>query len=414
MPLSPNMNLPIPVPSQTGGPQYALDEQSCFQQIDSHNHTPGQGSLIPLNALSVNQDLSMGGFSVTNLKSLQLNNQLISPGPSSLYMLGNNLYFSDGTGAFNVQITSGNAVAVSGAVGFSGLPSGTASAAYLSLLGTFRFQSATNTAATLDVGPIKTRNTLASSNAVTINAPNPLPADYSITLPASTPGSNKILQMGATGAIYNTLDVDNSTLQIAGNSIQVANAGITQTQLANNSVGTNQIIDGSVTSSKLSGAIAPVNRTPTVRTEISFPYQTPTYPSYWQLNTGVTTQTNLIYTIPYTPSRTNVNLLTLFSYNGSSGFLYWAGWNPGGPGPQGGYLTTCYMQAIFQNANITTTLLTVAGGSSGVSNCSRIVPITDTAPGNIYLYFTNYGGSGSQTKYSMFTSNFIFNCVELN
>lgn len=262
MPLSPNMNLPIPVPSQTGGPQYALDEQSCFQQIDSHNHSPGQGSLIPLNAINVNQDLSMSGYSVTALKSLQLNNQVISPGSSSLYMLGNDLYFADGTGAFNVQITSGNAVAVSGAVGFSGLPSGTASAAYLSFTGTFRFQSATNTGATLDVGPIKTRNTLASSNAITINAPNPLPADYSIILPASAPASNKILQMGATGAIYNNLDVDNSTLQIAGNNIQVANGGITQTQLANNSVGSNQIIDDSVVTSKILDAnVTPAKRT---------------------------------------------------------------------------------------------------------------------------------------------------------
>lgn len=254
MPLSPNMNLPIPVPSQTGGPQYALDEQSCFQQIDSHNHTPGQGSLIPLNGLNINQNLDMNNFSVTNLKSLQLNNQAISPGSSSLYMLGNDLYFSDGTGAFNVQITSGNSVAVSGAVGFSGLPSGTASAAYISVLGDFRFQSATNTAANLDVGPIKLRNTTASSNAITLSAPAPLPADYSLTLPSALPASTKIMQLASTGIISATLDADNSTIEISGNNIQVKSGGITQTQLANNSVGTNQIIDGSVTQAKLSVA----------------------------------------------------------------------------------------------------------------------------------------------------------------
>lgn len=199
MPLSPNMNLPIPVPSQTGGPQYALDEQSCFQQLDSHNHTPGQGVQIPVNALDINQNLSMGGLSVTDLKSVKFENQSISPGSSSLYMLGNDLYWSDGTGAFNVQITSGNAVAVSGAVGFSGLPSGTASAAYLSFTGTFRFQSATNTGATLDVGPIKTRNTTASSNAVTITPPNPLPADYTLTLPNALPAGNSFIQSDNAG-----------------------------------------------------------------------------------------------------------------------------------------------------------------------------------------------------------------------
>ena len=187
------MNLPIPVPSQTGGPQYALDEQSCFQQIDSHNHTPGQGIAIPLNALSINQNLDMSALSVTNLKSISFLNQAISPGSSSLYMLGNDLYWTDGSGAFNVQITSGNSVAVSGAVGFSGLPSGTASAAYLSLTGTFRFQSATNTGATLDVGPIKLRNTTVSSNAVTLTPPNPLPSNYSLTLPNALPASDSFV-----------------------------------------------------------------------------------------------------------------------------------------------------------------------------------------------------------------------------
>jgi hypothetical protein len=103
---SPNMNLPIPVPSQTGGPQYAQNEVSCFNQIDSHNHTAGQGVPIPINGINVNQNLSMNGLSVTDLKSTKFLNQAISPGSSSLYMLGNDLYWSDGTGAFNVQITS--------------------------------------------------------------------------------------------------------------------------------------------------------------------------------------------------------------------------------------------------------------------------------------------------------------------
>jgi len=198
---SPNMNLPIPVPSQTGGPQYAQDEVSCFNQIDGHNHTPGQGALVPLNGLNVNQNFNMNSLTVTNLKSIQLLNQAVSPGSSSLYMLGNNLYWTDGTGAYNVQITSGNAVAVSGAVGFSGLPSGTASAAYISGSGTFRFQSATNTGATLDIGPLKTRNTTASSNAVTITPPNPLPADYTLTLPSALPANTSFVQASNTGAL---------------------------------------------------------------------------------------------------------------------------------------------------------------------------------------------------------------------
>lgn len=399
------MNLPIPVPSQTTGPQYALDEQSCFQQIDSHNHTPGQGSQIPLNALNVNQNLSMSGYSITALKSLKLNNQVISPGDSSLYMLGNNLYFSDGTGAFNVQITSGNAVAVSGAVGFSGLPSGTASAAYQSLLGAFRFQSATNTAATLDVGPVNVRNTLAGSNAVTLNAPNPLAANYSITFPAAVPPSDKILRMASTGDITNNLDVDNSTLEISSNVLKVKNLGI----------GTNQLADGSVTSAKLDPLalnVAPANRTPTSKTEIIFNYQYPTYPSRWTGPSFPSTSiTNLILTLPYTPTRANVNLYNCFSNNGNGSFCYGGQWNSGGTGPFGSYISTCYITAIFQNPNITTTLLTCSGGT--VNTSSRIVTITDTAPGNIYIYFTLYN-LGAGGFWAGFTSNLIYNFAELN
>lgn len=199
MPVSPNMNLTIPVPSQTGGPQYANDEVNCFNAIDSHNHTSGQGVKVPINGLDINQNLDMNTLSVTNLKSIQFLNSAIAPGSSSLYMLGNNLYFRDGTDSFNVQITNGASVNVSGQYGFTGLPSGTASAAFLPLSGTFRFQSATDVGATTDIGPLKLRNTTTNSNAITITPPNPLPADYSLTLPSALPASDSFLVSSNTG-----------------------------------------------------------------------------------------------------------------------------------------------------------------------------------------------------------------------
>jgi len=194
------MNLPIPVPSQTGGPQYAQDEVSCFNQIDSHNHTSGQGVQIPLDGLNINQNLDMNNYSITNLKSLQLNNSLVSPGSSSLFMLGNNLYFRDGTNSFDVQITSGASVNVPGSAGFTGLPSGTASAAFLPGSGTFRFESATNTGATTDIGPLKLRNAVASSNAVTITPSNPT-NNYTLTLPNDKPASSSFVVCSNTGGL---------------------------------------------------------------------------------------------------------------------------------------------------------------------------------------------------------------------
>lgn len=400
------MNLPIPVPSQTGGPQYAQDEVSCFNQIDGHNHTPGQGALVPLNGLNVNQNFNMNSLSVTNLKSIQLLNQAVSPGSSSLYMLGNNLYWADGTGSYNVQITSGNAVAVSGAIGFSGLPSGTASAAYVSGTGTFRFQSATNTGATLDIGPLKTRNTTASSNAVTITPPNPLAADYTLTLPNALPASTKIMRLDSSGNVSANLDIDNSTLAIVSNTLKVNDLGI----------GTNQLANSSVTSAKLdlTGlSISAANRTPTTATQYTFNTQTPTYPARWTVVGGSGALNNqLVTSFAYTPSRTNVNLLCSLSQYGYGGsYLYWASWNGGGPGPSGPYYSNCYLRIYFQNPNITKELLSCTGGTN--TQNTRIIPITDTAAGNVYIYFYWYNDPGAGYV-AMFTGNLIFNFVELN
>lgn len=199
MPISPNMGLNVPVPTVTPGPQYAQDISGNFNVIDSHNHSAGSGVAVPFSGLAADQDLSAGGYSIFNLKTATLNNLSVSPSLSgSLYMLGNNLFFKDGSGAFDVQITNG--ASLSGAAGtISGLPSGTASAAYLSGSGTFRFQSATNTAATMDVGPIVLRKTSALSNSITI-APNAgLASNYSLTLPAALPASTSLVQSDTSG-----------------------------------------------------------------------------------------------------------------------------------------------------------------------------------------------------------------------
>lgn len=399
------MNLPIPVPSQTGGPQYAQDEVSCFNQIDSHNHTSGQGVQIPLDGLNINQNLDMNNYSVTNLKSLQLNNSLVSPGSSSLFMLGNNLYFRDGTNSFDVQITSGASVNVPGSAGFTGLPSGTASAAFLPGSGTFRFESATNTGATTDIGPLKLRNAVASSNAVTITPSNPT-NNYTLTLPNDKPASTKILQMTSTGSILNSLDVDNSTLEISGSTLQVKNLGI----------GTSQLANGSVTSAKLDSAaltVAPANRTPTTNTIQIYNGQIPTYPARWTATTAFF-NSELIQTIPYTPSRTNVNLLTLFTNSSYTSYLYWARWNSGGPGPgTGGYQSTCYLEAIFTNPHISISLAVCNGGTT--NQTTRVNTITNSTAGNIYIYFRyDVGFAGSGTFNAMFASNIQFNFVELN
>lgn len=199
MPLSPNMFLNIPVPSQTGGPQYALDEESCFKKIDSHNHTAGQGAPIPIGALIVNSNLSMNTLSVTDLKSLQLLENAVSPGSASIYMKNGDLYWTPGGGGVSVQLTIGSAIA--GAPGNITNLLPPASAVYDNPSSSFIFSSNTNTAAGMDHGPLTIRNTTVSSNGITVNAPNPLPANYSYTLPNSNPSSNSVLVVDNAGVM---------------------------------------------------------------------------------------------------------------------------------------------------------------------------------------------------------------------
>jgi hypothetical protein len=236
---SPNMGLTIPVPTVTEGPQYAQEIQQNFNLIDSHNHTSGQGSLIPLNALTISQNLDMNSYSVTNLKSTALVNQLSAPAENgSVYMTGDNLYWKDGTGSFNVQITNGNSLA--GAAGtISGLPTGTASAAYLSGSGTFRFQSATNVGADVDCRTVTLRNNVVSSFGMQVLPPT-LAANLQVTLPLP-PASTKIIAMSSAGAMAANIDADNSSIEIVTNNLQVKDNGIT----------TAKILNGAVTNAKL-------------------------------------------------------------------------------------------------------------------------------------------------------------------
>jgi len=91
------MNLIIPVPTQTLGPLYAEQIAACFNRIDSHNHTFGDGSQIPLSALNVAQALPMNNYPITSASYVSLAEQITGPSQSgSLYMQGGELYFRNG------------------------------------------------------------------------------------------------------------------------------------------------------------------------------------------------------------------------------------------------------------------------------------------------------------------------------
>lgn len=230
---SPNMNLPVPVPTVTDGPQYAIDEVSCFNKIDSHDHTAGQGVPIPTSGLNINSDLPMNGNAISSCKLLTLQAQ--SPAPStnaSVYNVGGELYYRDGAGN-PVQITSGGSVA--GASGnITGLAS-PASASYSSIGSVFVFQSNTAVAANMDVRNLYLRNSSAGSFRMQLQPPAAMAADIDIVLP-SLPSSQKIMTLDASGNMAAPYVVDNSTIEVSANTIQVKNDGITTLKILNGNV----------------------------------------------------------------------------------------------------------------------------------------------------------------------------------
>ncbi len=174
----------------------------------------------------------------------------------TLYQSGVDLFYTDGDGN-PIRITqSGGVIGTPGSI--SGLVS-PASATYVPISQTFIWQSDVNTAANMDMGSIILRNLTVSSFGLTVMPPT-LGSNYSITLP-TLPVSQKIMTLDAAGNMSAPYVVDNSTIEIQANVIQVKDLGIitvkladnavTNLKLADNAVDTRNIVDGSVTRAKL-------------------------------------------------------------------------------------------------------------------------------------------------------------------
>jgi hypothetical protein len=109
--------LALTIPSlTTQGPQYAQIINTDLQQITVHNHDGvNGGALIYINGQTVNGDLALDGYNLSNVRSIQyLNNSAILTGSqdvNSLYVQQNILGFNNSNGIF-VPIVEGNTIAV--------------------------------------------------------------------------------------------------------------------------------------------------------------------------------------------------------------------------------------------------------------------------------------------------------------
>ncbi len=181
--VSPNMNLQIPGVGTEAGPTYATDINSSLSIIDQHDHSVGKGVQVNPAGILINADLPMNSNNLTLVRTVRFAPQGADPSlPSDLgilYVVGVDIYYRDVAGNV-IRITQSGSVA--GSTGtITGLPSGTASAAFSA--GTFIFQAATLTGANIDGASYILRNNIASSFGLTLQPPNAMAADYSITLP---------------------------------------------------------------------------------------------------------------------------------------------------------------------------------------------------------------------------------------
>ena len=110
--ITPYMNMNLPNPSSTIGPQWATQLNTALGVVDAHNHTPGNGVQVPTAGLNINSDLNIKGNALFDAGSVMLADQgssLPSTRRELVYGAAGNLWFNDGSGNA-IQITGSGGV----------------------------------------------------------------------------------------------------------------------------------------------------------------------------------------------------------------------------------------------------------------------------------------------------------------
>lgn len=238
--ISPNMNLVISTVGVDSGLNWENNLNSSLTLIDLHDHTPGKGVAITPASLNINTDLPLNNNNLTLTRSVRFQSQpaalALVTDIGCIYESGVDLYYNDGSGN-QIRITQSGSLA--GAAGtITGLPSGTASAAFAA--GVFTFQASTATGANIDGASFVFRNNTANSHGLTLSPPNAMAADYSLILP-SLPVVTSFLTLDSSGnisaspALLGALTTTNlsATAGIVGTQLS-ATANIAGSQLVTN------------------------------------------------------------------------------------------------------------------------------------------------------------------------------------
>jgi hypothetical protein len=107
---TPFMNLDLPTASVTLGPEWATELNAALEVVDAHDHTTGKGPKITPAAININDELDFNSRKAVNLFSSQFIDQPSTltgaANARSIYVVGGDLYYTNGAGVA-IQITSG-------------------------------------------------------------------------------------------------------------------------------------------------------------------------------------------------------------------------------------------------------------------------------------------------------------------
>ena len=194
MSTTPNMSLLLPGVGTDTGYTWESGINSNASILDGHNHTPGSGVQIPPAGLIINTNLPFNDNSATGVQGVTYTPQTANSTLLSTYVIGNDLYYTDGAGNV-VRITSGGTVNATS----SGIASGSATASFSS--GVLVVDSASNTPANIQAGSLLIGQNTAGSNFLTLSPPSALSSgSYTVVLP-TIPVSQSFLSIDASGNI---------------------------------------------------------------------------------------------------------------------------------------------------------------------------------------------------------------------
>jgi hypothetical protein len=198
------MNLITPT---LGGDDGEWDDKinACLELIDEHDHTPGKGLLITVAALDIDDDLVMGGLSLTGVGSVDFT-AIAAPasGARRIFVssVDNELYWRTNSGT-NVKLTNGasiNTTLVGGIVGDYAAVG--AEVTYDDANKRYTFEQETDAWARLASGPVRIYEfNTTESVYVELAVAAALASSYTITLPDAVPAGTVPVQISASGIV---------------------------------------------------------------------------------------------------------------------------------------------------------------------------------------------------------------------